>query len=165
MPDYCMCRDALCPNRHSCFRYRAVPNGWRQSYFAGPPHDDITACEHFMDTEGWPDKMLRPEGEEVELSEPEEKAIQERAAAIEARAQRAMAAMDPVGTMDAAADAARDRAKELLAKPTPRAAWAHLLETLTLTRDVTYSVVWCLSFLVAAPFVLLWRSARWLAGE
>ena len=45
MPDISMCANKECTLRMSCFRYRAVPNPWRQSYM------EFTAegCEHFWD--------------------------------------------------------------------------------------------------------------------
>jgi hypothetical protein len=70
--------------------------------------------------------------------------------------------LDHVESLDVAADAAHDEARVLLSRGSPSAAWLHLLETLTLTRDVTYSVVWVLAFATVAPFILLWRLACWL---
>jgi hypothetical protein len=70
--------------------------------------------------------------------------------------------LDHVESLDVAADAAHERARVLLSRG---AAWSHLLETLTLTRDVTYSVFFVVAFVAIAPFVLVWRAARWLNGE
>jgi hypothetical protein len=137
----------------------------------GPPHDDIDPCENFIELDGWPDKMLRPEGEEVELSEAEEKAIMARAAVIEAAGRRAKAnmeryaALDTVGSLDEVADAAYERAKALLTRGTPHPVLAKLLMPFTLASKVLYATVWTVAFIVVAPFVLFWRLACWLNGE
>jgi hypothetical protein len=118
-----------------------------------------------MDIKGWPDEMLRPEGEEVELTEPEEQAIMARAAAIEAAGQRAMAHLG-MESLDDAADAARERAKVLLAKRSPHPVLVKFLAPFVLARDAIYSAIWVMAFIVVAPFVLLWRLARRLGpGE
>ncbi len=51
MPDLYMCANKICTLRMDCFRYRAVPNPWRQSYstFNYTPLDGPDACEHFWD--------------------------------------------------------------------------------------------------------------------
>jgi hypothetical protein len=114
-----------------------------------------------MDLEGWPDKMIRPLGEEVELSDAEEKAIMARAAMIEAAARRILAATDPVGSLDEVADAAYERAKALLTRGTPHPVLAKLLAPFILAKNVTYSVIWTVAFIVVAPFVLCWQLAGW----
>ncbi len=63
MPDYCMCKGDDCAQRNKCFRFRARPNRYRQSYFMDVPGPE---CEHFMDIERWPERMLTEvPGEEV----------------------------------------------------------------------------------------------------
>ena len=34
MPDISMCRNETCDKKMSCYRYRAIPNPYRQSYAA-----------------------------------------------------------------------------------------------------------------------------------
>jgi hypothetical protein len=45
-------------------------------------------CEHYMDLEGWPDKMLRPEGEEITLTDAEEQEVENARATADAEAAR-----------------------------------------------------------------------------
>jgi hypothetical protein len=52
MPDISMCPGGECPKRHDCYRYRAIPNGHRQSYFTTPPYAMLPGtddCDEF-----WP---------------------------------------------------------------------------------------------------------------
>jgi len=52
MPDISMCADKTCTLRMNCFRYRAVPNPWRQSYstFTSDSLDGMAAnCDHYWD--------------------------------------------------------------------------------------------------------------------
>jgi hypothetical protein len=46
MPDITMCSDEKCPHRMKCYRYRAIPNGDRQSWFTESPRVFKT-CLHF----------------------------------------------------------------------------------------------------------------------
>lgn len=48
MPDICMCQNEKCELRFECFRFSAVPNPWRQSYFLQDPAPVDGKCEHFM---------------------------------------------------------------------------------------------------------------------
>ena len=43
-PDIAMCFGNSCDRRNDCFRYRAQPNPWRQSYCEFDPDD----CDSFM---------------------------------------------------------------------------------------------------------------------
>ena len=46
MPDIAMCDDPECVQRNQCYRFRAVPDSHRQSYFAATPrHIDDTCTE------------------------------------------------------------------------------------------------------------------------
>jgi hypothetical protein len=47
MPDISMCSTRGCSIRGICYRYRAVPNGRRQSYMSPPAPSDGVSCEHF----------------------------------------------------------------------------------------------------------------------
>lgn len=46
MPDITMCRDSTCPMRGECYRYRAMPCEWRQSYFMGTIRKSDTECDY-----------------------------------------------------------------------------------------------------------------------
>ena len=47
MPDITMCKGGNCPAKEQCYRYRATPSTYRQSYFAEPPHV-VYGCQYFM---------------------------------------------------------------------------------------------------------------------
>jgi len=49
MPDISMCLNRKCPSRNECYRYRAQPNEWRQSYAAFMDDPETGKCESF-----WP---------------------------------------------------------------------------------------------------------------
>ena len=53
-----MCRDRECPSRVHCYRYRAKPNKYMQSY-ADFKHDG-EQCEAYSSTSGWDDFALVP---------------------------------------------------------------------------------------------------------
>lgn len=57
MPDISMCKNEVCPNKNTCFRYRAKPNPYRQSYFLDHNHED---CKEFISIKGWADYALTP---------------------------------------------------------------------------------------------------------
>ena len=38
MPDISMCPGLDCPNKNDCYRFKALPSKYMQSYFAVPPH-------------------------------------------------------------------------------------------------------------------------------
>lgn len=52
MPDISMCAGGTCPSKDQCYRYRAVPNEYRQSYFMTPPLED-GKCEYFWSIDGY----------------------------------------------------------------------------------------------------------------
>lgn len=45
MPDITMCDDASCPMKEDCYRYRAVPSQFRQSYFLDSPREGDKCIE------------------------------------------------------------------------------------------------------------------------
>lgn len=45
MPDIAMCKGGKCPLRDHCYRHRATPSEFRQSYFAEPPNNGDTCTE------------------------------------------------------------------------------------------------------------------------
>jgi len=52
MPDISMCEGGNCPLKETCYRYKAVPNEYRQSYFETPPFKMIEGevkCEHYWE--------------------------------------------------------------------------------------------------------------------
>lgn len=58
MPDISMCRAVnedheTCPMKDNCYRYKATPSGYRQSYFMYAPflikHDEAS-CEYLWET-------------------------------------------------------------------------------------------------------------------
>lgn len=51
MPDISMCRDHMCPLRHKCHRYTAVPSYW-QAYASFKADKD--KCDYFWDNKGLP---------------------------------------------------------------------------------------------------------------
>lgn len=66
MPDYCLCKGGLCPQKQSCARFRAEPNPYRQSYFAVPPFDR-NDCEHYWNiAEGVPFRLRKEGDDELE---------------------------------------------------------------------------------------------------
>jgi hypothetical protein len=50
MPDITMCSGRGCPKKDQCYRYKATPNQYWQSYFVEPPFGLKKAdeCEHFV---------------------------------------------------------------------------------------------------------------------
>ncbi len=58
MPDLAMCSGGACLLKEECYRHRAKPTEFRQSYFGTPPFkgDD---CEYFYDLKGWPPSYVR----------------------------------------------------------------------------------------------------------
>jgi hypothetical protein len=47
MPDITMCNGFHCPKKEKCYRYRATPNSYRQSYFIAAPVKGDGECEYF----------------------------------------------------------------------------------------------------------------------
>lgn len=48
MPDITMCSGQDCLIKAKCYRFRALPNPYRQSYFMKSPCNEAgTECEHF----------------------------------------------------------------------------------------------------------------------
>lgn len=50
MPDIAMCTDSACPLASKCYRFRAVPSEFRQSWFAGDIDGDGN-CNHYWPVE------------------------------------------------------------------------------------------------------------------
>lgn len=50
MPDITMCKGYNCPKKEKCFRHKAVPTEYWQSYFAENPYDyEIDNCLYFIE--------------------------------------------------------------------------------------------------------------------
>lgn len=52
MPDIAMCLGFDCPSKDKCYRYTAIPNPYRQTYFVNSPislseFEDKDKCEYF----------------------------------------------------------------------------------------------------------------------
>lgn len=56
MPDITMCRDTTCPQNGKCYRYVALPNPYRQSYFMSSPKK-MDGCDYY-----WPLKEQNESG-------------------------------------------------------------------------------------------------------
>lgn len=48
MPDISMCRNFLCPSKDKCYRYRAIPCEFRQSYAGFKPEKNRKKCNYFQ---------------------------------------------------------------------------------------------------------------------
>jgi hypothetical protein len=44
-----MCSGAECPIKDTCYRFKATPSEWRQSYFSNPPIKEDGTCDYFME--------------------------------------------------------------------------------------------------------------------
>lgn len=52
MPDISMCEGKKCPLKEKCYRYKATPTKYRQSYFVDTPYDHKDdKCDYFWDNE------------------------------------------------------------------------------------------------------------------
>lgn len=52
MPDIIMCTNIECPLKNDCYRFNAIPNGFRQSYDQFEPilNDELKVeCEHYIE--------------------------------------------------------------------------------------------------------------------
>jgi hypothetical protein len=61
MPDLAMCNGTGCPSANECYRFRAIPNEFRQSYFTMPPIKG-DKCDYFWSIDGY--ARLKPINEE-----------------------------------------------------------------------------------------------------
>lgn len=48
MPDITMCNGNNCELSSNCYRYKAEPSKYRQSYFSKPPNDGVV-CDYFWE--------------------------------------------------------------------------------------------------------------------
>ena len=73
MADISMCLDTECPSRVHCYRFRAIPNQYRQSYFVDTQREGKPKCDHYWSASGWDDRSLRKMSE-IEIKPETEKA-------------------------------------------------------------------------------------------
>ncbi len=55
MPDITMCPGNDCPLKETCYRYKAIPSEYSQSYFIDTPYY-AGICEHYWEIE----KSIKP---------------------------------------------------------------------------------------------------------
>lgn len=65
MPDIAMCRDSDCPQRAVCYRYRAVPSEFSQSFFMSSPRES-GGCPAYVEI--WPTQTRLVPVEEVDAN-------------------------------------------------------------------------------------------------
>lgn len=54
MVDIAMCEGGDCPLKESCYRFKATPSPYAQSYFAEIPYDaEKKACEHYWGVDNY----------------------------------------------------------------------------------------------------------------
>jgi hypothetical protein len=51
MPDISMCTGEGCPKKSECYRHRARPSKYMQTYFATPPVQANGTCAYFSKVE------------------------------------------------------------------------------------------------------------------
>jgi len=59
MPDISMCANRTCPKAKDCYRFRAIPNPYRQAYSSFAP-DESGHCGYFSPIEGYSEQYLQP---------------------------------------------------------------------------------------------------------
>lgn len=47
-PDISMCENTSCPSKETCYRFKAVPNEYRQSYMEFKVKEGEKKCYHYM---------------------------------------------------------------------------------------------------------------------
>jgi hypothetical protein len=58
MVDIAMCEGGNCPLKESCYRFKATPSPYAQSYFAEIPYDaEEDGCDHYWGV--YSDKKLK----------------------------------------------------------------------------------------------------------
>lgn len=48
MPDISMCNDSICHRHETCYRFKATPDKYAQSYFTETPRYD-EECDYYWD--------------------------------------------------------------------------------------------------------------------
>lgn len=49
MADIAMCRDTLCKSKETCYRFKATPNEYRQSYLIPNREEDAINCSMYWE--------------------------------------------------------------------------------------------------------------------
>jgi hypothetical protein len=65
MPDITMCSGVGCEQAEQCYRHRAIPNEFRQSFFMTPPVEE-SGCAHFSQTVAG-DRLREFKQEEIDV--------------------------------------------------------------------------------------------------
>lgn len=56
MPDIAMCRDVLCKSKETCYRFKAIPNKYRQAYLNTNREEDAVNCNMYWEITNKVDK-------------------------------------------------------------------------------------------------------------
>jgi hypothetical protein len=49
MSDVTKCKGFKCPLKENCYRFKAVPNEYRQSYYMNPPYNKVKKdCQYII---------------------------------------------------------------------------------------------------------------------
>jgi hypothetical protein len=67
MPDIAICNNQTCHLRHNCYRSKAIPCRFRQSYFAGIKPDSNGICEYFLPLVEIPSKEQNNQEQKITL--------------------------------------------------------------------------------------------------
>lgn len=49
MPDIAMCKDTLCKSKETCYRFKAIPNKYRQAYLNTNREEDAVNCNKYWE--------------------------------------------------------------------------------------------------------------------
>ena len=49
MPDIAMCKNIECLSKDKCYRFKAIPSEFIQSYCDFKPKDNENKCNHFIE--------------------------------------------------------------------------------------------------------------------
>jgi len=53
MADITKCKGTNCPNKETCYRFTAISNEYRQSFFAEVPLKSDNTCDEYWDNKDW----------------------------------------------------------------------------------------------------------------
>jgi len=53
MPDISMCTNLSCPSKETCYRFKAIPNEFWQSYFTFVLAEEETKCNSYIKIENY----------------------------------------------------------------------------------------------------------------
>lgn len=49
MADIAMCKDTLCKSKETCYRFKAIPNEYRQAYLNTNREEDAINCSKYLE--------------------------------------------------------------------------------------------------------------------